>query len=292
MTLTTWKPWNIDRHGTLELRPSSRDPDTGTVVVECDVFDDWHGLIHDHRGSQLFTINGDEFFTEGEYPECRPALMNDVQHNLFRYIDARQQTMFILQTLHPVKVREVWPRAGFPDAGVPGTLGKYRQLANVTLSIGPLRKQTDYNQLFPQLLKLRTLCSWLTVWLQPTERIQLNEIDAGPHRHPWTQILESHQIGAVFVSGGKAPLHPDHVRFLRDQAATAGVPFVFTSWGDWVPEDVHLPGFNWTEVNGDPKSFLQEIDVETGLVCIRVGREHSGCELDGRHHLWNSETAT
>lgn len=37
-------------------------------------------------------------------------------------------------------------------------------------------------------------------------------------------------------SGTKArPMHPDWPRFLRDQCAAAGVPFLFKQWGEWAP---------------------------------------------------------
>lgn len=43
---------------------------------------------------------------------------------------------------------------------------------------------------------------------------------------------------------GARPMHPDWARSLRDQCATAGVPFLFKQWGEWHP----------CEYNQDPDS--------------------------------------
>jgi len=42
------------------------------------------------------------------------------------------------------------------------------------------------------------------------------------------------------VAGGESghgarPMHPDWPRMIRDQCATAGVPFLFKQWGEWAP---------------------------------------------------------
>lgn len=61
----------------------------------------------------------------------------------------------------------------------------------------------------------------------------------------WKQPL--HWIIAGGESGPKArPMHPDWARSLRDQCATAGVPFLFKQWGEWAPptklEDLRFLG--------------------------------------------------
>lgn len=46
-------------------------------------------------------------------------------------------------------------------------------------------------------------------------------------------------IGWVICGGesgpGARPMHPDWARSLRDQCATASVPFFFKQWGEWAP---------------------------------------------------------
>jgi protein gp37 len=39
------------------------------------------------------------------------------------------------------------------------------------------------------------------------------------------------------------PMHPDWARSLRDQCATAGVPFLFKQWGEWFPVSQQAEGF-------------------------------------------------
>ena len=85
------------------------------------------------------------------------------------------------------------------------------------------------------------------------------------------------------IAGGESgpdarPMHPDWARSLRDQCQTAGVPFLFKQWGEWVtedqaPEDITLPGISWSHLgDGGPSVY-------------KVGKKTAGRELDGR--TWN-----
>ncbi|MEU5476733.1 DUF5131 family protein [Streptomyces mirabilis] len=94
-------------------------------------------------------------------------------------------------------------------------------------------------------------------------------------------------------TGPKArPMHPDWVRYLRDQAAKAGVPFSFKQWGDWGP---HTP------VDGDGREVASaralavdgtlyepgslQAGPDAGLVQVcKVGKKKAGRELDGITH--------
>lgn len=82
------------------------------------------------------------------------------------------------------------------------------------------------------------------------------------------------------IAGGESgkdarPMHPDWARSLRDQCQTAGVPFLFKQWGEWVaedqaPEDITLPGISWSHLgDGGPSVY-------------KVGKKTAGRELDGR----------
>lgn len=53
-------------------------------------------------------------------------------------------------------------------------------------------------------------------------------------------------------SGPKArPMHPDWARSLRDQCASAGVPFLFKQWGEWFPTSIGQGGSQIGAWNGD-----------------------------------------
>ena len=60
-------------------------------------------------------------------------------------------------------------------------------------------------------------------------------------------------------------MHPNWVRGLRDQCATAGVAFHFKQWGAWYPQE-----FGGSAHDGAETSF------------VRMGKKNAGRVLDGR----------
>ena len=113
------------------------------------------------------------------------------------------------------------------------------------------------------------------------------------------------------VAGGESgpnarPMHPSWARSLRDQCATAGVPFLFKQWGEWAPDE-------WIDEDGcrhvgrkpearDSKSLVMHPAGMTALtpdnpfdpwehghpcwhtVMRRVGKKRAGRLLDGVQH--------
>ncbi|MBB5443253.1 MULTISPECIES: phage Gp37/Gp68 family protein [unclassified Paraburkholderia] len=71
---------------------------------------------------------------------------------------------------------------------------------------------------------------------------------------------------------GARPMHPDWARSLRDQCATAGVPFLFKQWGEWADADTCIGG-DW------PVSVWSD-----DAISARVGKKAAGRELDGCTH--------
>jgi protein gp37 len=78
-------------------------------------------------------------------------------------------------------------------------------------------------------------------------------------------------------SGHKArPMHPDWVRSLRDQCASAGVPFLFKQWGEWAP--------NCTcDRRGAHACISRPVPGKPGVM-FRCGKHHAGRTLDGITH--------
>lgn len=79
---------------------------------------------------------------------------------------------------------------------------------------------------------------------------------------------------------GARPMHPDWVRGLRDQCQSAGVPFFFKSWGEWLPSSACPDGFDagaypWTGVATRPQA-PEEVYL--------VGKRRAGRLLDGVEH--------
>lgn len=84
-------------------------------------------------------------------------------------------------------------------------------------------------------------------------------------------------------SGPKArPMHPDWARKLRDQCTSAGVPYLFKQWGEWVPNG------SWRTDTGRPLESPREHAFTDGgrngflPLMARVGKKVAGRELDGR----------
>ncbi len=102
------------------------------------------------------------------------------------------------------------------------------------------------------------------------------------------------------IAGGESghharPMHPDWARSLRDQCASAGVPFLFKQWGEWRPplngEDYNtamgraqrVPCFIVSPA-GTVHCFENEPWTTGGEVMRRVGKKAAGRLLDGVEH--------
>lgn len=87
----------------------------------------------------------------------------------------------------------------------------------------------------------------------------------------------------VIVGGesgpGARPMSPDWARGLRDQCSTAGVPFLFKQWGEWLP----MLG----QVEGVP--VREKTTTPDGWVMGYAGKKAAGRLLDGR--TWNGVPA-
>jgi len=117
----------------------------------------------------------------------------------------------------------------------------------------------------------------------------------------WTGKSDEWAIDWV-IAGGESgpharPSHPDWFRSLRDQCASAGVPFFFKQWGEWIPESgmdramrmldhgqfdcvhVKLDGSDHTNAPDDHRQW-DASDVRM----VRVGKALSGNLLDGVKH--------
>lgn len=83
-------------------------------------------------------------------------------------------------------------------------------------------------------------------------------------------------IDWVIVGGesgpGARPMSPDWARSLRDQCKSAGVPYLFKQWGEWVP----MLG----QVEGVP--VRNKTTTQDGWVMGNAGKKAAGRMLDGR----------
>lgn len=98
-------------------------------------------------------------------------------------------------------------------------------------------------------------------------------------------------IDWVIVGGESGPharpMHPEWARSLRDQCQTAGVPFLFKQWGEWLPthEGRHRLTFDGTLTapHGGCVTSGEEL-------IARVGKKNAGRLLDAR--TWDQFPAT
>jgi protein gp37 len=104
-------------------------------------------------------------------------------------------------------------------------------------------------------------------------------------------VLKNSGIGHVYVArnihwvicGGESgpharPMHPDWARSLRDQCASAGVPFFFKQWGEWHPSSCEKKPVHYVEM---------ETPIAYGIKTVRmykVGKKAAGRLLDGAEH--------
>jgi protein gp37 len=96
----------------------------------------------------------------------------------------------------------------------------------------------------------------------------------------------------LVIAGGESgpharPSHPDWFRSLRDQCASAGVPFMFKQWGEWLPARKVGNDFEFCDQNTTPHSaWLSKPmqDFGDGHVAFKVGKKPAGRLLDGVEH--------
>lgn len=121
--------------------------------------------------------------------------------------------------------------------------------------------------------------------------------DDGRHTNggdgPWRGARVDWVIAGGESGPGARPMHPDWARTLRDQCATAGVPFFFKQWGEWFPGEIDnlSDGNGWTafpDIEHDPSAAVWEGRWKHNSACgtgmLRVGKARAGRLLDGREH--------
>lgn len=211
-----------------------------------DVFEDWDSPIFDHKGNRLATFGGG-FRPALEGDDFCIATMDDVRQRLFALIGETPELDYLLLTKRPENIRRMWPRLGFPDAGVPGTLGRRLWLDNVWLGTS-VENQEYADTRIPELLACRGLSPVLFLSCEPL----LGPIDLRPKAPDTYAILGRYYHSGHFDPTGSGPTldrvlncfpridlvivgsesgperretRLDWVRGLRDQCQAAGVAF-------------------------------------------------------------------
>lgn len=267
-----------------------------------DVFEDWDGPMSHHESGFLHRST-DGWIVIGELDRKRMVTMDDVRHRLFALIDATPHLDWLLLTKRPENILRMWPRAN--SSHPPEPEPQRRLFGNVWLGTSAGTQATaDKN--IPELLKCRDLAPVLFVSAEPL----LGSVDL--QHVQWQNLTEidclNGTAGVIRPHGGHAPsidwvicggesgpharpMHPDWARSLRDQCQSAGVPFFFKQWGEYIqPDD-----------DGD-ESIADDILVDRTTKCgyycdetvghvdhgavpmRRLGKKQTGRHLDGVEH--------
>jgi len=107
------------------------------------------------------------------------------------------------------------------------------------------------------------------------------------------KLVGAHKLHWIIMGGESGqrarPMHPDWARSVRDQCASAGVPFFFKQWGEWVAFTEQ--GFGDCPKNSKEHFFPTGKVIETYggpieyAVGVRlVGKKRAGHLLDGEEH--------
>jgi len=251
-------------------------------------------------------------------PNCMSV--PDLVRKVFETIEAFPSVTFVIRTSFPERVNKFWMLVdGFPNVIL---------LANATT-------QAELDQRAEAVAKCGDLCGTVGMWLEPVEALDIAKyldpvhtdgclncgyageryVDMGKFKttdhgdllcpecghSTTTQFMGDDRLfDFIVLNGTDKPLHPSIVRSIRDQCEAAGVPFVFLSWGDWIPDcqrDYRLNGTaeTWGVIHSSGRMRLvvedgirdwsQDptwYDGEEGVA--KVGREFSGSTLDGKQH--------
>jgi protein gp37 len=181
----------------------------------------------------------------GDWAEGRPDQHPYLDKYLFPIIEETQWLIWLLLTKRPQIagkiVPERWQRDGWPKNAWPSVSAVTQQWWDIRL---------------PHLLTIRALRHFVSaeplmerIDMRLTEKVMECQQCQGKglrNEKPCRVCLDSAAGQAYFsrpswiIVGGQSgtqarPMHPDWPRAIRDQCVAVGVPFFFTQWGDWAP---------------------------------------------------------
>lgn len=254
-----------------------------------DVFEDWQGDLRfpaDIAPEGWVTARWDgvqlvrEFEDSAAAQGLPPATMDNARTELFRLIEETPNLDWQLVTKRPENVMRMVPehwRKAFPSNVWMGTT---------------CEDQDRADERIPQLLEIPARVRFLSCepLLGP---VKIDHIRKGDDQ--WFPMQHLHWVIAGGESGpGARPMHPEWARSLRDQCQTAGVPFLFKQWGEYLPgEQTPESGTGYRRCdNGQPyfttgkphrENFGTHPDRFSGpLIALKLGKKAAGRHLDGR----------
>jgi len=193
-------------------------------------------------------------------------------------ISRYRQHIFILLTKRPENVMPLMKRVGW---GLPFP-------PNVWLGV-TAENQEQANKRIPLLLQIPAAKRFVSIepMLGRVNIAEACKTSVIAKNFAYGKVQELHWVICGGESGPKArSMHPDWVRSVRDQCASANVPFFFKQWGEWLPFDQNPA--EWVTEN-DAKGIISFVGENTHNVIsvAKYGKKVSGDLLDGKqHHNW------
>jgi protein gp37 len=180
--------------------------------------------------------------------------------------------------------------SGWRDSGLTLREGCRSVLPNVWLGVS-VENQATADERIPLLLQTPAAVRFVSCepLLGPVRLDKITDDELGAK---WDALSAGlHWVIVGGESGPRArPMHPDWARSLRDQCASAGVPFFFKQWGEWAPnmqdiDDYPDPLEHGATLWPDGRVFwAPELGtaLDGGCTFAQLGKRRSGRLLDGR----------
>lgn len=275
------------------------------------------------RGKKVFVCSMSDLFHE--------SVHFDFIVHVFQEFGRLPGTTFQILTKRPARALEFfkWSSPVFFDQqkqarAKANGLNTFLPLKNIWLGTS-CEDQATANERIPLLLQIPAAVRFLSCepLLGPIDltKIMLHENDLYSynalyqHYNTFNEPVKRKSCIDWVIAGGESghgarPMNPDWVRSLRDQCASANVPFFFKQWGEWAP-DSHvsyngpflIQGYPHYLINEDGRGVYYESFDHTvshkglpengkGLTkednawwMVKTGKSKSGNKLDGKQHL-------
>lgn len=245
----------------------------------------WHKLRKWNRDAGVAGIRSKVFSNSlSDFFDNKAA--STWRREAWHYIEQSPNLDFLILTKRPQNIAKMLPD---PEAGVKPWGDGW---PNVWLGT-TVENQEEADRRIPHLLAVPAAVRFLSC--EPL--LGAVDLTKGHPRINW--VIAGGESGP-----GARPMHPDWARSLRDQCATAGLPFFFKQWGQWrefdhgsVDEEIdagseHAASILACAVNPgwlsrDGRFYARERDLPDGVPCRlmeSVGKKAAGALLDGVEH--------
>ena len=243
-------------------------------------------------------------FVKDEWIDRVFAVMALCPQHTFQVLTKRAERMRAYCTTIDVAARIVLASPSIPQVGREVMIfNAIWPLPNVWLGVSA-EDQARADERIPLLLQMPAARRFVSLepLLGPIDLAQLGDhtmtINAFTGEASHLLGMRDRTAGALdwVIVGGESgpharPMHPDWARSLRDQCATAGVPFFFKQWGEWAPGEcapspqtrTERVAYNW-DFGSLTLRLSEEMHCDNGPDVWRFGKRAAGRLLDGIEH--------